>query len=239
MRKAAANKTNLPPRAARHRQGLAIGLAILCVATPAAAAPAWRDTPIHRLAALALIETLSAELLASSSATLVLDRWCARHQLASPALIVADRLDGDETAPDAAQRALLGVSIDEPVRHRRVALRCGSHILSVADNWYVPARLTPEINHALDHSSIAFGRAVQPLMVKRASLGTRLLWPPLPPGWEIGVPLPRARHSDLAIPDAILEHQALLTRGDGAAISLVVERYQRALLGFAPPRVAR
>lgn len=231
-----------PLRAARRRRGAAIGvplMALLWLTPPAAAAPAWRDTPLNRLAALALIESLSADLLDNRSATLVLDQWCARHQLASPAIIVADRINTSETAPDAAQRALLGVSPTEPVRHRRVALRCGSATLSIADNWYVPARLTPEMNHALDHSNIAFGRVVAPLAVLRTSLGTKLLWDPLPANWAQGAPIPRARHGALAIPEALLEHRALLTRGDGAAISLVIERYQRALLGFAPPRVAR
>ncbi len=41
-------------------------------------------------------------------------------------------------------------------------------MLSEADNWYVPVRLTPEMNQALDTSDIAFGRAVQALQFRRA-----------------------------------------------------------------------
>jgi hypothetical protein len=38
---------------------------------------------------------------------------------------------------------ILGVDPDEPVRFRRVPLKCGDHVLSEAENWYVPSRLTP------------------------------------------------------------------------------------------------
>ena len=47
----------------------------------AADPPAWPDTPEMRLAALALIETLNAEVLASRSATLTIEKWCADHRL--------------------------------------------------------------------------------------------------------------------------------------------------------------
>ena len=29
-------------------------------------------------------------------------------------------------------------------------LKCGDHVLSEADNWYVKARLTPDMNHMLE-----------------------------------------------------------------------------------------
>ena len=45
----------------------------------------WPDTPIARIEALALVETLNADLLSHDSATLTLDRWCADHRLAEPA----------------------------------------------------------------------------------------------------------------------------------------------------------
>jgi hypothetical protein len=46
-----------------------------------------------------------------------------------------------------------------PLSPRAVAL--GNYILSEADNWYVPSRLTPEMNQALETTKFAFGRAVQ------------------------------------------------------------------------------
>jgi len=50
----------------------------------------WPDTPTTRVEALALLETLNADLLSNDSATLTLDRWCDAHKMASPAKIVAE-----------------------------------------------------------------------------------------------------------------------------------------------------
>ena len=78
---------------------------------------------------------MNAELLSHDSATLTLDRWCAAHRLASPARIVAERVDGAYQAPTDEQRQLLGVNAMETIRYRRVRLICGGHVLSEADNW--------------------------------------------------------------------------------------------------------
>jgi hypothetical protein len=56
-----------------------------------AGAPPWQESFTARLEALALLQTLNAELLSQDSATLTLDSWCAAHQLASSARIVAER----------------------------------------------------------------------------------------------------------------------------------------------------
>ncbi len=48
---------------------------------------------------------------------------------------------------------------------------CGGHVLSEADNWYVPARLTPQMNRALDTSDTPFGAAVKALDFHRATPG--------------------------------------------------------------------
>ena len=204
-----------------------------------AAAPArasWPDTPIGRLAALAELQTLNADLLGHASATLTLDRWCARHRLATEARIVADRVRGEDKQPSAEIRAQLRAGDAEPIAYRRVRLRCGERVLSEADNWYVPARLTAEMNHTLETSNAAFGRVVQPLDFRRHTLSARLLWSPLPEGWDIGgAPLPEgAEGASLAIPDQVIEHRALLTRGDGDPFSYVIETYQGAVLDFPP-----
>ena len=63
----------------------AASLALLMAASASAAEPApWPDSFAGRLEALALIETLNADLLAHDSATLTLERWCADHRLADP-----------------------------------------------------------------------------------------------------------------------------------------------------------
>ena len=196
----------------------------------------WQESFTARLEALALLQTLNAELLSHDSATLTLDCWCAAHRLASPARIVADRAAGAEQAPTDEQRQLLGVSATEPVRYRRVRLICGDHVLSVADNWYVPARLTPEMNRLLDTTDIAFGRAVQALDFRRHTLSAKLLWPPLPQDWEMGAPLPERKGATLTIPHAVLQHCAVLSLPDGTPFSEVVETYTREVLAFPEPQ---
>ncbi|HUA77886.1 MAG TPA: hypothetical protein VMA86_09460, partial [Acetobacteraceae bacterium] len=187
-----------------------LSLVLIGPAAAASAAPVWRDDFTTRLAALALLETLNADLLSHPSATLTLERWCAAHKLASPARVIAERVHGIDKVPTAEQRQLLGVSATAPIRYRRVRLVCGDHVLSEADNWYVPSRLTPAMNNVLDTTDTAFGRAVQALDFRRQTLSAKLLWSPLPQGWEMGAPIPGASDATLAIPHAVLEHRAVL-----------------------------
>jgi hypothetical protein len=101
-------------------------------------APPWHKSFAARLEAFALLQTLNTELLSHHSATLTLDRWCAAHRLASPAHIVAERVDDADQAPTDEQRQLLHVYATEPIRYRRVRLICGSHVLSEADTGTYP-----------------------------------------------------------------------------------------------------
>ena len=145
----------------------------------------WPDSAASRLAARARIESRDADLLSHASATLTLERWCGAHRLAVPAEIRAERVRGADKPVDEEQRRLLEVGAGEPIRYRRVRLACGPHVLSEADNWYVPARLTPEMNQRLDSTDIPFGRAVQALKFQRRTLSAERLWHPLPEGWEM------------------------------------------------------
>jgi hypothetical protein len=127
------------------------------------------------------------------------------------------------------------VSATEPVRYRRVKLTCGTHVLSEADNWYVPVRLTPAMNQVLDTTDTAFGRAVMALDFRRRTLSAALLWSPLPSGWEMGAPVPVEPGAPLAIPAAVIEHRAVLTLPDGTPFSMVVETYTGEVLAFPQP----
>jgi chorismate-pyruvate lyase len=199
--------------------------------------PLWPGSFTARLEALALLQTLNADLLSHDSATLTLERWCDAHRLASPAHIIAEKQHGADKAPTAEQRRLLQVSATEPVRYRRVRLSCGGHVLSEADNWYVPARLTAEMNRQLDTSDIAFGRAVLGLHFQRHTLSARLLWSPLPQGWEMAMSVPAETPAALPVPYEVLQHRAMLTLPDGTPFSEVVETYTSEVLAFpAPPR---
>jgi hypothetical protein len=224
---------------------LAVALLALLARSPLAAADgephaAWANDFMARVEALAVLQTLNADLLSHDSATLTLDRWCDAHRLAAPAKIVAMRDKAVTKPPTAEQRKALGVSDAEPIRYRRVKLMCGARVLSEADNWYVPSRLTPEMNQQLETSDIAFGRAVAALHFQRHTLVAKLLWSPLPDGWDMAAPaLPDAGAKGLQVPHEVLQHQAVLTLPDGTPFSEVIETYTSEVLGFPQPRPAR
>jgi chorismate-pyruvate lyase len=218
-------------------RGLAATILLLGVGCALAAEPArWPVSFVGRLEALALIESLNAELLAHDSATLTLERWCADHRLSDPALIVAERVHEADKPATAEVRAALNVKPDEPLFYRRVRLKCGDHVLSEADNWYVPARLTPEMNHVLETTDTPFGKAVAALHFRRHTLSADLLWQPLPKGWEMGAAAAPNEEGALKIPDHVLEHRAVLSTPDGGPFSEVVETYTGEVLAFPPPK---
>jgi hypothetical protein len=197
--------------------------------------PAWPDTFVSRVEVLALLETFDAELLSHDSATLTLEHWCDVHRLASPPRVVAERVPLDKPLPPE-EREVLGIGAAETVKYRRVRLVCGPVVLSEADNWYLPARLTPEMNERLDTTDVPFGKVVLGLHFQRRTLSSKLLWRPLPEGWEM-----RPRTADrgagtLVLPQALLENRAVLTLPDGTPFSEVVETYSSGILAFAPPR---
>lgn len=202
----------------------------LAVAPIAAARGGWPDTPLARTQALAELQTFNAELLSHPSATLTLERWCSAHHLAAPAKIVAHRVQGGDKPLPPDGRTLLGIGAGEPVRYRRVQLACGDTVLSDADNWYVPSRLTAAMNRQLDTTDVPFGKVVQPLHFRRQTLSAELLWSPLPQGWDSGAALPPAGGQSLAIPPHVLRHRALLYAQDNRPFSLVVESYTASVL---------
>ena len=199
--------------------------------------PAWPDTYVARLEALALVQTLNGKVLASRSATLTLEAWCHDHHLADENAIVAEVVRGVAKAATPEQRRRLQVSPDTEVKYRRVRLRCGSRVLSEAENWYVPGRLTAEMNRSLDETNAAFGRVVQSLEPYRETFAVKILWSPLPDGWERGpMPVPKVNGRVLRIPDALFEHRAVVYNSRHIPLSEVDEVYQKELLAFAPPQ---
>ena len=167
----------------------------------------------------ALVAALRGRILASDSATLALEGWCAEHRLAADPHLVAQRLPGPDKPLTPAQRARLDIGPDEPVRYRRVRLVCGDHVMSEADNWYVPARLTPEMNAVLDQTRTPFGRVVRPLAPVRRTVEVRAPAPGTGPGPD----------------DPLFEVDAVLATGAGRPFCEVVETY----LGTALPSAAR
>ena len=190
---------------------LAATVHVALVAAPRAQAPAtaWPDTFVSRLEALALIQTLNADILASRSATQSLEKWCRDHQLAETPAIVARALRGGEQPPSAAQRQRLQIGEEDEVKYRRVQLLCGGRLLSQAENWYVPGRLSAEAPRLLDTTTTPFGTVVRSLEPYRRTFDVTLLWKPLPTDWAIR-PATRTAGGALAIPDALFEHRAVL-----------------------------
>jgi chorismate-pyruvate lyase len=198
----------------------------------------WRDTFESRLEVLALLQTLNGEILAGSSATRTLEAWCGEHHMADDPKIVARRVEGVRKVPSAEQLQRLGVRDASEVQYRRVELRCGAHVLSEADNWYVPGRLTPEMNALLTATETPFGKAVQPLHPYRRTIAATMLWTPLPRGWE---QQRRSRFRSrtrrmLELPKEVFQHRAVLYTEDHLPFSEVVETYQSELLAFSRER---
>src|ERR1700688_1941 len=167
------------PGALRTVGVMLLGATAVCEGAPAQT-PNGTGSFVARVEALALLQTLNADLLSHDSATLTLERWCDVHRLASPARIVAVRVPDRDKPVSPEQRRELGVTPAEPIRYRRVRLLCGAIVLSEADNWYVPSRLTVEMNKLLDSTDVPFGRVVQALHFRRQTLSATQLWFPLP-----------------------------------------------------------
>lgn len=157
------------------------------------------------------LSEFEAALAAQDSATAALGDWCRMRELGNPAAIRAERLGGSpEASPEL--RRLLGVSPSEPLAYRHVRLACGAAVLSEADNWYVPGRLTPEMNLLLAATDTPFGKVAASLGYRRERLAElRGTAPGCPPG-------------------TVLSHRALLRLPDGSPLSLVTECYTRANL---------
>ncbi len=161
-----------------------------------------------------LVRQLNAALLARASASAVLQHWCAQRRLANPPVIVARRVAGADKPADMRVRRLLHAAPGEPIGYRRVALACGRHVLSVADNWYRPDELTPAMNAELAATDHPFGIVVQSLRFHRVRLAARVLNGP---------------HRD-----GVIRQRAVLETPGGTPFSYVVETYTAAVLDEGP-----
>jgi hypothetical protein len=162
------------------------------------------------------LRSFEAVLDSRDSATAALQFWCDQHHWAPGAKIVARRAPGAERPPTPEARQALGLKPGVQVRYRHVALSCGDKVLSEADNWYLPGRLTAEMNQKLDGSNQPFGAVVAPLGFHRRTLSRREM-------------PPNAAH-------AVLRNTAVLVTREGAPFSYVVETYPaRVLTGADRP----
>ncbi len=161
----------------------------------------------------AVIDAFQANLAAHASATKALGQWCKARGIDPEGQITVQFVRGADEASPADLRATLSVSAEEPLGYRHVKLVCGSAVLSEAHNWFVPARLSPEMNRQLAASDVPFGTVAASLAFTRE-------------------PLASARRGDPGCPaGAIATHRALLRLPDGQPLALVVECYTEANLG--------
>lgn len=203
----------------RRRGALALFTALTLTASLSTAewVRAWpvdRPSPAKAQAALRAFEH---ELESHDSATAVLQAWCDAHGSAPGLRIVARTVQGAPKSAPQAARLALRLRSGAVARYRRVVLMCGDQVLSQADNWYLPTKLTDEMNRQLDRTSTPFGVVVRPLNFTRRNLTTEILFT----GGD-------------AVPPHVLRHSAVLLTGAGAPFSFVVETYTDAILAFGP-----
>ncbi|AWH21747.1 MULTISPECIES: hypothetical protein [Stenotrophomonas] len=189
-------------------------IASLSASDAAATTPPPTPPGQQRVAAAVLVERLHQRVLSGQSATATLESWCAEHGLAEQARVRAVRVRGQDKAAPADVLHALGATDGSAVHYRRVQLVCGSRVLSEADNWYLPARLSPAMNQVLDSTDEPFGRVVGPLGFQRQTLADQTFWPPRGDGNQ-GV---------------ILEVRALLRDREQQPFSYVIESYGVAAL---------
>lgn len=152
------------------------------------------------------VARLEALLAQHDSATLALEDWC-RSQGSADYRVVAYPVVGSRVRAPNDLRERLGVSASEPLGLRHVRLACGTLTLSRAVNWYVPGRLTPEMNEALASTNTPFGKVAAPLGFHRDRIASRRgSGPGCPAGTR-------------------LFQRALLRLPDGRALALVEECY--------------
>lgn len=159
-----------------------------------------------------VLAAFEANLASHDSATEALQQWCDQRGIAKGQRITARFVRGTDQAEPPGLRDTLGVSGTEKLGYRHVRLVCGEAVLSQAHNWFVPARLTPEMNRQLAETDVPFGRVAASLKFTRE-------------------PIASARRGDPACPpDTISTHRALLRLPSGEPLAFVVECYTEANL---------
>lgn len=230
---------------ARRRLEITAAVLTLYAASAAAAEPSrshWSNAFVSRVEIFALIQTLNANLLASRSATATMEKWCADHNMAGDPRLVARRISGVEKPASTETRERLMIGPEELLKYRRVRLSCGAHVLSEADNWYAPGRLSDDANRLLETTDTPFGKAVQALKPFRRTIDVKMVWSPLPQGWESkasdGSTDCSTATGDISIPHEIFEHRAILYTSEQKPFSEVDETYTSEILDFEiePPK---
>lgn len=165
-----------------------------------------------------MLECFDAALRTSTSATATLADWLSgrRGLHVAPAIFVCVRT-GDRPPPSRDTLDRLGVADASCVAYRRVWLAHEGQVLSRAENWYVPGRLTTDMNESLKRGKVPFGAVIASLGPTRETLSADRLW-------ELTFGQMAAAQR---LPPYLLRHRALLRLASGVPISEVDEVYTR------------
>lgn len=166
---------------------------------------------LQLIAAAASLADFETVLNSRDSATAALRQWC-EVRIAAPAQIHAQRRSGPSTRPPGNMRRHLQLRGDDRSAFRHVTLSCGDTVLSEAFNWYVPSRMTAEMNAQLNSGNIPFGTVAAPLQFRRERLGVGAL------------------RGNYCPAGSILANRARLLLPDGRPLALLVECYTPANL---------
>lgn len=180
------------------------------------------NTATDRTHQAMLVRRLHHALLRASSATRVLEEWCTTYLGASEPRIAVDVATRLSVPADESVRSRLKVDDAGRIAYRRVRLIWEDRVLSEADNWYVPERLTVRMNTALEASTEPFGRVIAALKPYRTNVRASVLWQP---DSQSATP-----EQPIVVPDEILRHEALLYSLRGDPLAEVHERYRRDVL---------
>ena len=183
---------------------------------------------VERRSMTAQVQALNADLLSHDSATAVLQSLCDRRDSSSPRIRARKMSVVKSEREFEAIRCQMGAQADAAIRHRRVDLMCGELVLCRADNWYLPDRLTDEMNAQLLVGETPFGVVVRALGFQRRTLSSKLLFEPLPPERNDG--LAPDFEPVASPPEDLLQHEAILQTPDGRPFSLLLETYTKHIL---------
>ena len=230
-------------------QRAACALTLLVSASTAIATPTasngqkpgtWPTDIVARLEAAALLQTLNVELLTNDNTERTLGAWCVSHRLSTRPTIATERVSDAEEIPTEVQRKMLAASTKDSVRHIKVRVLCGSVVLLEADNWYLPARISPQWNASIERTEWPLEAAVQTGHFRRRILSASLLWPPLPELKELASGEAQGRAQSGAVqplPARVLAHHLLVLLPDGAPFGEVEENYTGGVLPTPYPNL--
>lgn len=161
------------------------------------------------------VKELSARLIEGSTATGTLHAWCEEHRLSQGPITVVRLHHAHAPEPPEDVLVKLETRPGETVWYRRVQLVRGSLVLSDAENWFIPQRLSPEAADILAATDIPFAVAIAPLKPFRCTL-------------SVSFPVPT--QADFS--KSVLEHEAVVLGEDGAPLAAAREKYRAELVSF-------